>query len=268
MRRDMTVGRRRFTFLDAGRGEPLVLIHGFPLAAEMWQPQLDAVPDGWRFIAPDLRGFGAAAVFDDTPARTIDEHAADIIDLVDALHLDRVVVCGLSMGGYAALALLRLAPTHLRGLVLADTRPQADTVEGRQGRLEMQALVERAGPGDVADRMLPKLLSATTRADRPEVALRVRAMIEANGAGAISAALDALMTRPDSTPLLPAIRVPTLIIVGEDDELTPPALSEEMHGLIPGSQLVRIEGAGHMSNLERPDAFNTALRSFLESIKS
>jgi pimeloyl-ACP methyl ester carboxylesterase len=247
-----SIGRARGT---------LVLLHGFPLSARMWEPQLSLANEGWRIIAPHLRGFGGDAGA--AQASSVDDYAADVVDLLDSLRIEDAVVGGLSMGGYVAFAMLRLAPRYIRALVLADTRSQADTPEGVQGRRRMLALVQEKGPAAVADEMLPKLLGASTRRDDQALAERIRAMILANSIPAIAGGITALMTRPDSTPLLATIHVPTLIVVGEEDELTPPPLSRSMQEAIAGSELVTIPEAGHMSNMEQPHAFNTALVRFL-----
>lgn len=251
---------------DAGsRGRAvgtLILIHGFPLSARMWEPQQQAISEqGWRVITPQLRGFDGGLA--DPLATSMDDYAGDIIDLLDTLHIENAVIGGLSMGGYVTFALLRNAARYFRGVVLADTRPQGDTPEAIQGRERMLALVQSKGAAAVAEEMLPKLLGESTRRDRPAIVEQVRTLILSNSADAITGALKALMSRPDSTPLLYTIHVPTLILVGEEDVITPPALSEAMHRAIAGSELVTIPGAGHMSNLEQPHAFTAALARFL-----
>jgi pimeloyl-ACP methyl ester carboxylesterase len=260
------IGRLRYLEAAADGSErprgTLLLIHAFPLNARMWEPQLALASNGWRVIAPQLRGMDGGST--DQAATSMDEHAGDIIDLLDALHVEDAVVGGLSMGGYVAFALLRHAARYVRGLVLADTRPQADTPEGVEGRRKMLALVREKGPAAVADEMIPKLLGEDTRRTRTDVAQAVRALILASSADAIAHAVTALMTRADSTPLLASIHVPTLILVGEQDTITPPALSEQMHQAIKGSEYIAIPGAGHLSNLEQPEAFNAALARFLE----
>jgi pimeloyl-ACP methyl ester carboxylesterase len=240
----------------------LILLHAFPLNARMWEPQLAMAERGWRVIAPHVRGVDGAP--DDPETTTIDDYAGDVIDLLDALHLDEVVLCGLSMGGYLAFAVERLAARYVRGLVLADTRPQADTPEGLEGRTRLLQLVHEKGAAAVADEMIPKLLGETTRLQQPEIADRVRALVLANSAESIAGAIRALMSRPDSTPLLAAIHVPTLIVVGSEDTITPPAVAEAMHLQIAGSELVVIPKAGHLSSLEQPAAFNAALARFLD----
>ena len=239
----------------------LVLIHAFPLNARMWEPQLTLAAHGWRVLAPHLCGFDGRT--GDPPASTVDDYAGDVIDLLDALHVEDAVVGGLSMGGYVAFAVLRFAPRYVRGLILADTRSQADTPEGVESRKGMLQLLAGKGAAVLADEMIPKLLGASTRANQPEVADRVRELILSNPSEAIAGGIRALMSRPDSTPLLRTIHRPTLIVVGDEDTLTPPALSEEMHRAIAGSELIVVPGAGHLSSLERPDVFNAALARFL-----
>ena len=228
----------------------------------MWEGQLALADRGWRVIVPQLRGFDDGA--SDPPATTMDDYAGDVIDLLDALHIKQAVIGGLSMGGYVAFAILRLAARYVQGLVLVDTRPQADTPEAMASRTKLLETVQANGPSAVADEMVPKLLGETTRATRPEVVEHVRALILANSTGAIAGAIRALMSRPDSTPLLTSIHVPTLIVVGDQDVLTPRALSEEMQRAIAGAELAVIEGAGHLTNLERAAAFDAALARFLD----
>jgi 3-oxoadipate enol-lactonase len=249
--------------LEAGGGWPVVLLHAFPLNAEMWQAQLEQVPQGWRFLAPDLRGFGRSRP-DVSGPLTMGDYASDVGALLDALELERAWVGGLSMGGYVSFEVFRRMPERLYGLLLADTRPQADTPEGRQGRRASSELVNAKGLGALADQMLPRLLGATSRRERglePEV----RRMIEANSVAGVDAAIHAMMARPDSTADLARITGPTFIVVGDEDELTPRADSELMQREIRRSQLVVLPGAGHLSNLEVPDVFSAALENFLTS---
>jgi len=167
------------------------------------------------------------------------------------------------MGGYVAFAVLRHAARYVQALVLADTRSQADTPEGVEGRRKMLALVEAKGPAAVAEEMIPKLVGETSRRERPEVVERVRALILSNSSDAIAGGIRAMMTRPDSTPLVATVHVPTLVIVGTEDTVTPPAAAEQLHTAIAGSTLVQIPSAGHLSNLEQPDLFDAALAHFL-----
>jgi pimeloyl-ACP methyl ester carboxylesterase len=257
----------RFRYLEATppsterpRGV-VVLLHAFPLNARMWEGQLTLARDGWRVIAPQFRRFDGGTA--DPPATSLEDYAGDVIDLLDALHIKQAVVAGLSMGGYTAFAMLRHAARYFQALILADTRPEADTAEGIEGRHKMLELVESKGPAAVAEDMIPKLLGETTRRTRPEVVDRVRRLVLSSSAEAIAGAVRGLMTRADSTPLLSTIHFPTLIVVGDEDTVTPPPIAENMHGSIAGSELKVLAACGHLSNLEQPDAFNAALAHFL-----
>lgn len=228
----------------------------------MWERQLALANRGWLVIAPQFRGFDDGHT--DPQADSIDDYAGDVIDLLDALHVDEAVFGGLSMGGYVAFALLRHAARYVHALILADTKAPADTPEGVEGRKRMIELAGTKGTAAVADDLLPKLLGETTRRTKPSVVDEVRALATANSAAAVAGALRVLMTRPDSTPQLATIHVPTLIIVGEEDTLTPRAVADEMHHAIGGSELVVIPRAGHLTNLEEPDAFDAAVSRFLD----
>lgn len=229
--------------------------------ARMWEGQLALADTGWHVIAPQFRSVDGATA--DPPGASVDDYAGDVIDLLDGLHIKQAVIGGLSMGGYVAFAMLRHAARYFQGLILADTKPQADTPEAVEGRKKLLALVQQKGSAGVADEMIPKLLGETTRKTRPEVAEHVRSLILASSADAIAGEIRALMSRPDSTPLLATIHFPTLIVVGDEDTLTPPTLSHEMRDAIAGSELAVIPGAGHLSNLEQPESFNAALARFL-----
>jgi 3-oxoadipate enol-lactonase len=258
----------KFGYLEAlprpsGRPErTLVLIHAFPLNARMWEPQLALAEAGWRVIAPHLRGTNGGPP--QAPVATMEDFAADVIDLLDALHIENAVIGGLSMGGYVTFALFRHAPRYFRGMVLADTRPQADTPEAIEGRKRLLTVVREKGSAAVADEMLPKLLGETTRRNRPDLVAHVGDLVRSNPPDAIAGAISALMSRPDSTSILHTIHCPTLILVGEEDVLTPPPLSQDMQRAIGGAELVMVPRAGHLSSLEQPEAFNAALARFVE----
>jgi len=258
----------RFRYIEAQPSSPvrrrgaLLLIHAFPLNAHMFEPQFAMADRGWHVVVPQLRRFDGGD--GDPPASTIDDFAADVIDLLDALRLEDAVIGGVSMGGYVAFAMFRHAPRYFQGIVLADTKAPADTPEAVDGRKKMLDLVQQQGSGAVADEMIPKLLGETTRRTRPDVVERVRALVLSNSPEAIAGAIRALIARPDSTPLLSTIHCPALILVGDEDLVTPKATADEMHDGIAGSKLAVISGAGHLSNLEQPDAFNDALARFLE----
>ena len=242
----------------------LVLLHAFPLSAEMWHPQLAAAPAGWRVAAPDVAGFGRS--FPLPASATFEDDAGDVVALLDHLQHETAVVCGLSMGGYIAMALARSAASRLRALVLANTRPDPDSDEARRSRQEMVGTLERGGPAAVVDGMLPRLLGPTTREKRPAVVQRVRAIAVAQPADGVRSAIHRLMGRADSAAVLSALRCPALVVAGAEDAITGPDVARRMHEMIPGSELALIEAAGHLSSLERPAAFNDLLFAFLRSL--
>ena len=256
-----TVGGREMRYLESGKGRPLVLIHAFPLSADMWRRQLDRVPDGWRFVAPDLRGFGPAAA-DEHPL-TMDDYAGDVLGVMDAATIETAVIGGLSMGGYVTFALFRRAPDRFAGVVLADTKAQADTEAGLAARRALLETLRTGGVSAVADSMMTKVVGETTRRENPQVMTCVRQLMEANKPEAVAAAVHALMGRPDSTPDLGRIRCPALVIVGEEDTVTPPADAELLARTIPATELAALPRAGHLSNLEVPEDFSGALTRFL-----
>lgn len=260
---------RRISYLDVlpsgeHKAGTLVLLHAFPLAAEMWQPQAAALPARWRVVAPDLAGFGESSP-GTSASPSMDDYARDVLALLDHLRVDAAVVAGLSMGGYLVFALQRLAPARLRGVVLADTRPEADSEQARALRAATLEILDCDGPGGVADAMIPKLLGATSRSTRDGLVTAVRKLVSAQPADGLRRAVLALRSRPDSTPLLREITVPALIVVGDEDEITGPEIARHMHGQIAGAGLALIGGAGHLSNLEQPAAFNLALSRFLST---
>ncbi|MEW6322793.1 MAG: alpha/beta fold hydrolase [Acidobacteriota bacterium] len=238
------------------------LIHGFPLDASMWEAQLRHPPPGWRLIAPDLRGFGGSTDVE-ASAPSIDDYADDVVDVLRALDIPGAVVAGLSMGGYVTFAILRRAPALVRAIVLADTRAGADSPEAREGRRAMLALLDREGPAGVATQLLPRLLSEHTRQTRPDVESGVRRLTKQQSAQAIRGALVRLMTRPDATSELAGCAVPALVIVGEHDAITPVDEARRLAGGLPDAELAVIPHAGHMANIEQPDAFSSALAAFL-----
>ena len=249
-------------YTDQGNGTPLVFIHAFPLSKAMWQPQVDALKDCYRVITIDLRGHGES----DTELwnETLDDYAADVIDLLDDLGISQAICIGLSMGGYVLFSVYRNYPDRVKAMVLADTRAQSDSKEGKAGRRSMAQMALNNGASAIVDMMLPKLLAPSTIEHRPEMVKQIRQMILHTPTTGIIVDLMAMTTRPDSTALLPTITCPTLVIVGEDDQATPVTESQYIAQHIPGSTFVTIPQAGHLSNFEHPVAFNQAIRSFLE----
>jgi 3-oxoadipate enol-lactonase len=264
------IGSRTIAYLDSAPGEKTlrayVLLHAFPIGANLWEPQMRSIPAGWRLITPDLRGFGGSSELDSLSALSVADYADDIVDLLEELHIERAVIGGCSMGGYAALALYQNAPEVFDGLVLANTRAGADSPEARANRRNMLALVDREGPSGVARDMMPKLLGKTTQEANPAAEATIRRLIKQQSPIAIRGAIHRMMHRPDSTPLLAQVSVPTLVITGEEDEMIPVEESRRMATAVPGAKLVIIPAAGHLANVEQPDAFNNALNAFLTSL--
>ena len=256
------VDGRRQRYLEGGSGWPLLLLHAFPLTADLWRPQLVRAARGWRFLAPDLRGFGPGVP---PISASMDEMAADVEAFLDALEIEKAVIGGLSMGGYVTMALYRRAPSRFTGMLLANTRPGPDSQEGRAARDQMIALVRAEGPRAVADQMLPKLLGTTSQRARPQLATLVRRLIESNSPDGIAAAIEGLRDRPESLPTLQSVAVPAMVITGEEDAIIPVSESEAMAGAIARSQLVILPAAGHLSSLEVPDDFSEALGTFLQA---
>jgi 3-oxoadipate enol-lactonase len=261
------LAHRSLRYFESGGGRPVLLLHAFPLSADQWLPQLHRVPVGFRFIAPDLRGFrGIGAAFEDPglDSLSIDDYAQDVLALAAHLELDRFVVCGLSMGGYVAFALHRLAPSRVSGLILSNTRAAADSAEARAGRDRMIALARQDGPEAIAREMVPRLLGDTTRREQPDLADAVRRLIVVNSADGIATALGALKTRPDSTAGLAAIACPTHVITGDEDAIIPVSEAEAMHRGIPKSSLTVLRAVGHLANLEDPTGWNCTVEAALK----
>lgn len=248
---------------DAGSGVALVLIHGFPHDRTLWTPQVHGLVDRARCIAPDLRGFGDSSA---APPYDMDRYADDVIGVLDRLRLRTAVICGLSMGGYVAFALWRRHRARVRGLILVATRPGADSPEAVEKRRGMIELARTRGAGAVADAMMPGMVGKTSREKNPDVVEAVRAMLASAPVTGIVGALEAMIGRPDSTPDLATIDVPTMVVAGDEDALIPLAEARAMHQAIRGSRLEVVTGAGHVVNRERPAAFNHLVSEFLAGI--
>ncbi len=246
-----------------GDGPALLLLHGFPLDRTMWAHQVGTLAR-WRRIAPDFRGAGASDAPDGGYAISV--WADDVVRLLDRLGVERAVVAGLSMGGYVAFELWRRCRERIMGLILADTRADADSAEARRRREEMIAAARSGGAAAVAERMVPLLLGGSTRRAQPLLVEQVREMIGRASVPGLIGTIGAIRDRPDSTALLPSIDVPTLVIVGEEDEATPPSLSRAMAAAIPGAAFTMIPGAGHVSPLEAPITVTRVIAEFLEAV--
>lgn len=261
---DAQINGLTLAYTDEGKGMPVVFVHGFPLNRNMWAPQVQALSRQHRVITVDLRGHGES----DAPLwrYTMEQFADDLTGVLDHLSIQQAVMAGLSMGGYILFAFYRKYANRVNALILSDTRAQPDTDEGRAGRFNMAQSAYTQGSGAIADVMLSKLLCPASLHTRPELVQQVRGMITAMTLGGMAGDLMGMADRPDSVPLLSTIACPTLIIVGELDLATPPSGARLMSEQIPGAQLKIIPGAAHLPNLEQPEAFNDAVRSFLASM--
>lgn len=242
---------------------PLVLLHAFPYDSQMFVDQMAGLGDVANVLTPDLPGFGSEPVI---PGVTLEQIADRIANLLDRHTIAKAVVGGVSMGGYAAMAFARKYPQRLSGLILADTRAEADDEPAKANRAKAIELVKSQGVAAFIETQIPKLVSPASLTDQPHFADRVRSLAKQQSAEGVMTALAMLRDRPDARPELAQITCPTLIVVGEDDAITPPALSVAMKAIIPHSTLVRIPKAGHLANWERPAAFNSAVRAFLQTI--
>jgi 3-oxoadipate enol-lactonase len=251
-------------FSDQGKGDPLIFLHAFPLNRSMWDPQVQALVKRYRIVTVDLRGHGES----DAPLwrYTMEQFSDDLNALLDHLSIPHATWIGLSMGGYILFALWRKYPRLINALVLADTKASADSPEGKAGRFTMAQTAYTEGPTAIADIMIPKLLSPSSVETRHDLVTHLRQMITRNHVSGIVGDLMAMEERPDSLSLLPNIQCPTLVIVGEHDVATPPSEAQLMADHIPNSSLAIIPQAGHVSNMENPEAFNQALKTFLSSL--
>lgn len=257
----------QLSYDNVGAGQPLVMLHAFPLTHEMWRDQIREFADDYQIIAPDARGFGESTSFDDLS--TDDKPSLQIVAqnvnaLLDELGVRQpIILCGLSLGGYIALEFARQFPDRLAGLILADTRADADSDEANQSRDEMISFAHNHNGEQIAEKMLPKLLGQKTREHNLAVAERVRELaMPLTGHNAANMIL-AMKNRRDSTNFLGEIRVPTLVLGGEEDAISPPEYMAKMAKEIPNATHETIRGAGHLSNLEAPESFNAALRVWL-----
>lgn len=247
-----------------GEGPAVLFVHGYPFDRTIWRDQLEGL-EGYRRIAPDLRGMGESDAPDLGYGMPI--YADDLAALLDALGVDDVVLCGLSMGGYVLFEFLRRWRERVRALILVDTRAEADSAEARRARDAAAASARENGAAAIAEAMLPKILAPATAQGAPDVVDRLRRMMAATPVAGIVGALAAMRDRHDSTGLLPTLAgLPTLVMVGEEDALTPPDAARRMAAAIPGARLVVIPGAGHLPPVERPSETTAGIRDFLRVV--
>jgi 3-oxoadipate enol-lactonase len=260
----MTVNGVSLAVETRGQGPAVLFVHGYPLDRTLWSPQLAGI-EGHRLIAPDLRGLGLS----DAPdlGYSMPTYADDLAALLEALQVDEVVLVGLSMGGYVAFEFLRRHRERVRALVLCDTRADADAPEVRRARDQQASLAREQGAAAIVEHMLPRMLAAGAAQAIPHVVERVREMMCGAPVAGIAGALAAMRDRIDATALLATLEdVPTMIVVGELDALTPPDMARSMAATLPAARLEIIPGAGHLPPLERPVEFNAVLTDFLRSL--
>ena len=254
-----------FHYVDRGTGRPLLLVHGFPLDHTMWTKQIEGLSSLYRVIAPDLRGFGASSAMD--PKTTMVRFADDLVDLLDALRIDEpIVLCGLSMGGYIAFQFCRRHAERVRALILCDTRSAADTPDAADARRTLAERVLKEGPSPVVEAMLERVVGKTALSRQPELVEQIRNVMMQTDPRGIAAALGGMAERPDMTDALAEIRCPTLVLVGSEDVISPPAEMRAMAGFIPESRFVEIPAAGHLAPCENPEAVNSAIAEFLAEL--
>jgi pimeloyl-ACP methyl ester carboxylesterase len=262
---NLTINDINLTYDDCGTGPAVLLIHGFPLNRQMWQPQLLPLAEGsFRVIAPDLRGFGASQVPAD--GYSMDGFADDIIALMDALQIERAVVGGMSMGGYILMNLLERYPQRVRAACFIATKSSADDEEGRARRTAMAADAERLGANPLIKIFAELLFAPNSMHERPELIARVTAWMRDTDPKALAGGLLAMRDRKDYTPLLPGFRHPSLVIAGALDRAASPNAVELLTKGLPDCRTRVIERAGHMVNMEQPEQFNSALVEFLKQL--
>jgi 3-oxoadipate enol-lactonase len=257
------VGDTEIAFDDIGSGLPIIFLHAFPLSRTMWEPQVTALVSECRCIPIDFRGFGDSTA---SPPFSVERYADDVAAVLDTLQIERAVIAGLSLGGYVAFEFWRRHRARVRALVLADTRAGADTPENIARRRHLIDLANTQGSSAVANAQIAGLVGKTTRDKRPDIYDAIHRSIAQAPVEGIVGALEAMMARPDSTPTLATIDVPTMIIAGSEDVATPPRESRAMHAAIAGSRVEILQQAGHLSNIERPAAFNTVVAEFLATL--
>lgn len=261
---DAIVNGGKISYQERGAGLPIVLIHGFPLDGRVFDDQLAGLSDSFRVIVPDLPGFGRSAP---AQAFTMRGLAADLRAFLKQIGALPCVLGGLSMGGYVVLPMAEMFPADLKGLILLDTRAEADTDEARQNRDRMAAAARERGAAAVVEMMFGKMLAQSTAHQRPHVAQKLRQVMSEQPVDAIVYALAAMRDREDFRPRLGSIQTPTLIVVGEYDAITPPANAETMRSGLPRGWLITIPDSGHMPVMEQPESVNEAIRRFIRELR-
>jgi len=253
-----------YTDLGPDNAHVLLFVHGFPFSASMWQGQLDAFQEEYRVIAYDVRGHGQSEAGKEP--FSIQLFASDLLGFMDALKIDNVALCGLSMGGYIALNTINVVPNRFDALVLCDTACSADSPEGREKRMKTVEDLGKNGIEPYAEASLAKLFAPDSLKNKAALVANIKKTILATPLKTLTKTLHALADRRDTCDTLFSIKVPVLILVGKEDGITPPEVADKMRDSIPGSELQVIPQAGHLSNLENPEVFDAHLRSFLMGV--
>jgi|SRR3990172_4628433 len=262
----------KLAYTEDGQGLPILFIHGYPLSKNLWEEQVRGLSAHFRCIAPDLRGYGGSwdltIAYEGYPY-PMEMLAEDCAHLLDDLGIEEpLVISGLSMGGYVSFAFYRLFPQRVRALILTATRPGADSPQAQAARDDAIITATLYGSEAIIEPMLPKLLSPRTYTNNPELVERVRRIMGEATVKGIIGSLEGMKERPDSTPMLPKISCPTLIISGADDQIIPTTESLAMKNSIPNAELAVIDNAGHLPNMEQPEIYNQAVLRFLNALSS
>lgn len=260
-----TVNNMNVAYDDLGEGTtPVIFLHGFPFNRTMWKEQLEALQSETRVIACDLRGFGKSE--DETSFLSIDQFADDLIGFMDALRIEKAIICGLSMGGYIALNAVNRFKNRFEALILCDTQCYSDTAEAKQKRYASMDEISTDGISAFNEPFLKSVCAAKTLETKPEVIEALREMVYSTSEHSLTMGLTALAERHETCSILSNIDMPALIICGSEDAVTPPEKSEYLHEQIYGSVLRIIDEAGHVSNLEQPELFNTHILHFIHAL--
>lgn len=260
-----TINNFNLSYDDVGEGRiPVIFLHGFPFDKTMWHIQLDYLSSSYRLIACDIRGFGKS-IDEETPLG-MDLFADDLVTFMDNLSIDKAVICGLSMGGFIALNAIERFPDRFMALVLCDTQCMADTPEMKDKRHASIDEIKANGASGFNEAFIKKVFHKESLKNKKDLVKQLKSIVNANSPHIISGGLSALAKRSETCSGLEKINVPTLIICGREDEVTPLAQSELMHEQIKGSILKVIDQAGHVSNLEQPKEFNKHLGEFLSGL--
>ncbi|MCA9253187.1 MAG: alpha/beta fold hydrolase [Phycisphaerales bacterium] len=259
-----TINNQKIAYESKGSGRPVLLVHGFPLNREMWRAQIDALATSHQVIAPDLRGFGES----DPPSGDVPmaDHADDLAALLDYLQIDQpVAIAGFSMGGYVTFEFWRRHKDRVGSMMLVDTRADADSPEKAAGRRESADRIATEGPNFIYDGMIPNLVSNQTFNGHPELVKAIHGIMVTSSPAGVVAALKAMADRPDSRPLLGEINVPTAVIVGSEDAISPPAEMEQIANSLQSAEFCTIPDAGHMTTMENPAAVLAAMQKHLSA---